>query len=115
MIAIALREQIPGITSIQVTAETIRFNKDGQRRRYDTPARVAKALLEFDDSKPLGAFTFKLDARQLTMGPATKRGPNRGSGATSESKKSRKPQNVRRCKRRYRGILEIEEVGPSGE
>lgn len=74
MVANGGRHCIFGSYSIDVTADTFRFNlgegKDATRFVYDIPARVGAFIAAFDDEekrKTLKPFIFRLDARQCAV------------------------------------------------
>ena len=105
IVAIAVRDQIQDAYSVEVTAETIRFNIRETRFIYPTQARVAAILIRYDTTgRRPRAFKFRMNASQgytcpVVRRPHAKRGPDK-------IKRGTKPK-VRHSLRRYVGLKQI--------
>ncbi len=111
VIAQALRLQ-HGASSVVVTAESIRFNKEGtdmtgqkrmMRYRYVTPAKAALHVINFDKGKNIEPFEFRLYAKEAFASVVVPAGPNKPRKAGQKNRKVTKP-SARICKRRFHGI-----------
>lgn len=111
MVAMAVREQIPGAWSVNVSSDSIRFNLGGERddegTRYSfpTPALAAMCIQKFDDGKKVRPFRLRLQAAQCYTSPVLKRGSQRKS---RHKKKTRQRPAARCTVRRFHGIRLIE-------
>lgn len=104
MIAQALRKK--GAYSVNVTAESARFNLGDTRYHYPLPAKAAVKLIEFDKGNIPEPFKFVLKANTGTCAPVAR--PVRKSRGKTK-KQSTKPTTLR-CKRRFHGLRVIEKV-----
>lgn len=106
MVAQALRRR--GYRSVNVNAERASFNLDGHRFKYDLPARVKQAIINFDDKKRIKPFQFQLRSFQGAVAPVAEHGPRKKKNKTY----TRKPKkSIRNCKRRFHGLTIIQPVG----
>jgi hypothetical protein len=71
MIADAIKEQVPGATTVSVDLQTIRWSdrKKGVRYVYLTPAEAQVALIKFDQGVEQAPFTFRLRPSQAHVVP----------------------------------------------
>jgi hypothetical protein len=57
----AIRDQIPGVSSINVTVERVRFNWNGWRLMFESPPELRDNLIKFDNDKTkVKPFMFRL-------------------------------------------------------
>jgi hypothetical protein len=101
MIAQAVRLQLGG-TSVNVTAESVSYNLDGNRYTHPLPARAAVELKKFDEDKTsVRPFQFVLDGRLAFARPvkkrplATKRGPTKQRRTPTASRSIRRFHELR--------------------
>lgn len=102
MVAQGLR--VRGATSLNVTAERVKFNYQGVRLSYDIPAKVAEKIKQFDtDKTKLKPFKFTLNSAGAFAAPIVTRKNVTKRGPTKVTKK-RQNSGSRWCKRRFHGL-----------
>jgi hypothetical protein len=109
MVADAIRRAVPEAYSVDVTAESIRFNVGETRYYFTTPSRVAQNIAMYDEGRQVHPFKFTLQngytapvLRQTRAKPAP--------GNVSKTRKRRlgqKDKTVRMTRRRA-GLKVIE-------
>lgn len=60
IVANAIRAAIPGVFSVDVTVDSIRFNYGGLRYYWRNPAPIAKRLIKWDENGEVKPFSFQL-------------------------------------------------------
>jgi hypothetical protein len=104
MIAQAVRLQLGG-TSVNVTAESVSYNLDGNRYTHPLPARAAVELKKFDEDKTsVRPFQFVLDGRLAFARPVKKRPLATKRGPTTRRRNPAASRSIRR----FHGLRVIE-------
>lgn len=106
MIAQALRQQ-HGARSVDVTADSIRFNIDDLRYMCPTPVVAAVELIQFDKNRKKVA-PFEVVLRELFTKPVRKISAHRKNKHGATPLRAKSP--ARCTKRRFRGLKVIEKV-----
>jgi hypothetical protein len=101
-----LREEVLGVSSIHVTADTISFNLDGKRYCYRTPAKLYQWIATLDEygKDYVRPIKCRLVANTATVRPVLSKGP---LPAARKPKPPRAKATVRSCKRRFHGVRQI--------
>ncbi len=103
MYAIPLR--LMGASSVNITAETIRWNKNGKRHIAPMPAKGTINLQAFDKKgrNAVKPHRLVIKHRDIFSRPVELRGPQKKG-----KHKKRRSIGPRRCSRRYHGLKIIE-------
>lgn len=108
MVADAIRHAIPEAYSIDVTAETIRFNVAETRYYFTTPSRVAANIALYDEDRHVPGFAFQLTKPYTAPVLRNRSKPAKGNVSKTRPRRLGQQDKTVRLTRRRRGLRVVE-------
>ena len=97
VVAQAIHRHIPTAQRIEVTLQTIRYSREGERHVFLTPLRVQQFIIDYDGGRDVPAFSFTLQnpikGATVERTPAQKRADAARFAAKREATRAGKDAN----------------------